>query len=354
MLRGLFVALLGASAVHADPPRPIVLVAGGDVTLGYHYEEYVDGEVAKGKPRDAMIGWGFEKVKAALNGGDLSVVNLECPFTARGEKIPKNFNFRASPQLVAALLSANVGAVSLANNHLMDYGPEGLFDTLDALDAAKIPHFGAGRTLAEARAPAILERGGVKIAFLGYFFLGDHNIEPLEVIATAQKPGVAGDHQDASAMEKMVREDIAAAKARADLVIPFFHWGREGKHVPEPYQVSLAHAAVEAGAAAVLGSHPHVLQGFELYRGVPIAYSLGNFVFGGNWDPQPKESALWKARFTSAGYRSSEVIPLQTDRYPEVPVQPFVLEGEAAKQILQHLAEYSAGFKQTLPELKRR
>jgi poly-gamma-glutamate synthesis protein (capsule biosynthesis protein) len=111
---------------------------------------------------------------------------------------------------------------------------------------------------------------------------------------------------------------------------------------------------VEAGAAAVLGSHPQVLQGFELYRGVPIAYSLGNFVFGGNWDPQPKESALWKARFTSAGYRSSEVIPLQTDRYPEVPVQPFVLEGEAAKQILQHLAEYSAGFKQTLPELKRR
>ena len=343
---------LTADAGRAPPPaRPITLGVGGDVTLGYHYEEWFDTQVAKGETRDAMFAWGFSRVKPAVQGADLFVVNLECPFTARGEKIPKNFNFRARPELVAALAAGGVEAVSLANNHLMDYGAQGLFDTLDTLDHSRVLHFGAGRSLAEARAPLVLERGGVRLAFLGYFFLGDRNIEPLEVLAAPGKPGVAGDHEDEAKMLRMVKEDIAAARTQADLVIPFFHWGKEGQHVPEPYQVRLAHAAIDAGAAAVFGSHPHVLQGMELYRGAPVLYSLGNFVFGGNWDPKPKDGVLWKGRFTSAGYQSSELVPLQTDHYPEAPVQPFVLEGEAGKAVLRHLAEYSTSFEHPLPEL---
>jgi poly-gamma-glutamate capsule biosynthesis protein CapA/YwtB (metallophosphatase superfamily) len=347
---------LCASAAWADPPavRAITLVVGGDVTLGYHYEEYFDAQVAKGKTRDEMFAWGFSQVKPAAAGADLFLVNLECPFTDRGEKIPKNFNFRARPEFVASLLAGGVDAVSVANNHMMDYGPQGLFDTLATLDQVKIRHFGAGRSLADARQPVVITRGGVRLAFLGYFFLGDHNIEPAEVIATASTPGVAGDHQDIDVMERMVREDVALAKSQTDLVIPFFHWGKEGQHVPEPYQVRLAHAAVDAGAAAVLGSHPHVLQGVEVYKGVPILYSLGNFVFGGNWDPKPKDSALWKARFSAGGYLSSELIALQTDRYPDVPVQPFVARGDVGRAVLDHLAEYSSGFAQTLPQLTRK
>jgi len=162
---------------------------------------------------------------------------------------------------------------------------------------------------------------------------------------------VAGHHSDAGLIEGMVREDVASAKAHADLVIPFFHWGREGSHFPEPYQIRLARAAIDSGAAAVLGSHPHVLQGMELYRGAPIVYSLGNFVFGGNWDPKNKEGALFKARFSPAGYLDSEVIPLRIDRYPQFPMQPVLVDGEPAAAVLNHLAEYSRGFAQPLPQL---
>lgn len=331
----------------------IVVIFGGDVTLGYHYQEHFDDQVSKGKSREEMLQYAFKGLSGRLRSADLAVVNLECPFTERGEKISKNFNFRARPELASALLAGGVGAVSIANNHMMDYGPAGLMDTLETLDRAKLAHFGAGRTLQEARRPAILERRGIRLALLGYFFLGDHNIEPVEVNATEVTPGVAGHHADLRVMKRMLREDVAAARSHADLVIPFFHWGREGNHLPEAYQVELAHLAIDSGAAAVIGSHPHVLQGMELYRGAPIVYSLGNLVFGGNWDPKVKESALVALRFSATGYISAEILPVQIDRFPTFPIQPFLLAEAQSAQVLEHLAQYSSKFDQTLPELER-
>ncbi len=328
----------------SNAEQTIILLAGGDVTLGYHFEEYFDEQVSKGRSREAMFEYGFREVQPAVRGSDLFVINLECPFTLRGEKIPKNFNFRARPELVSALVAGGVGAVSLANNHLMDYGPLGLVDTLETLELAHLPHFGAGRNLAEARRPAIIVVRGMRIALLGYFFLGENNIEPAEVIATDERPGVAGHHSNADLLERMLREDVALARAQSEMVIPFFHWGREGSHLPEPYQIKLAHAAVDAGAAAVLGSHPHVLQGMELYRGAPIVYSLGNFVFGGNWDPKNKEGALFKATFSGGRYVGSEVVPLRIDRFPDFPMQPIIIDAEPAAAVLKHLSEYSRGF----------
>lgn len=345
-----------AATAPSPPPeaRPLTLVVGGDVTLGLHYEEYFDEQVSRGRSREEMFAYGFREVRPAVEraGADLFLVNLECPFTDRGEKLPKNFNFRARPEFVASLLAGGVDAVSLANNHLMDFGVVGLMDTISVLDQAKIPHFGAGLNLAEARRPAIIERNGIRLALLGYFFLGTRNIEPRAVIATDTTPGVAGHYDSEEAMLAMLREDIALAKTRADLVIPFFHWGKEGEHTPQPYQVRLAHAAVDAGAAAVLGSHPHVLQGMELYQGAPIIYSLGNFVFGGNWNPRKKESALYQARFSAAGHLSSGLIPLKTDRYPELPMQPYPLQGEEAETVLRNVAGFSAGFERMLPVLQ--
>ncbi len=334
---------------------PVVsILFAGDVTLGFHYEEYVDQQVKKGKSQDEMVAWGFAKVVGLAEKADVFVVNLECPFTAQGEKIPKNFNFRARPELVAALQSGSVDVVSLANNHLLDYGPGGLTDTLQTLTAARIVHFGAGPTLAAARAPAIVTVKGVKIAFLGYFFLGDRNIEPEEVIATESTPGVAGHHWDLATLRGWVIEDVKAARSQADLVIPFFHWGREGRSLPEPYQVDLAHAAIDTGAAAVVGSHPHVLQGIELYQGRPILYSLGNFVFGGNWDPKDKRTAMVRMDLDARGVRKTTVIPAFSDKFPEVPLQPYPAEGDAAEAVLDHLAEISRSFKATVPQLAGR
>ncbi len=339
------------AAAPALPAEVSVLVAG-DVTLGYHYEEYVDEQVKKGKPRDEMLAWGFASVRDLTTKADLFVVNLECPFTEHGEKIAKNFNFRARPELVAALVAGGVDVVSLANNHMLDYGPEGLFDTLNTLDTHHVVHFGAGRSLVEARAPAIVEKKGVTIAFLGYFFLGDRNIEPAEVIATGDQPGVAGHFSDTAALKAMLEADIRAAKQKADHVIPFFHWGRESKGQPEAYQVEVGHYAVELGASAVLGSHPHVLQGIEVYRGAPIVYSLGNFVFGGNWDPKDKRTALVELKLTKAAVKAVRVIPATSDAFPEVPVQPSLAQGEKADAVLSHLAGLSKAFPATIPQLK--
>jgi poly-gamma-glutamate capsule biosynthesis protein CapA/YwtB (metallophosphatase superfamily) len=345
------IALVLPLVLSAAPAELSVLVSG-DVTLGYHYEEYVDEQVKKGKPRDEMLAWGFQNVKALTTKADVFVVNLECPFTEHGEKIAKNFNFRARPELVAALLAGGVDVVSLANNHMVDYGPEGLFDTLNTLDTNGIAHFGAGRSLSEARTPAMIEKKGITIAFLGYFFLGDRNIEPPMVIAVGDQPGVAGHFSDTAALKEMLTADIAAAKKKADHVIPFFHWGRESKGLPEAYQMEVGRFAIDAGASAVLGSHPHVLQGIELYRGKPIVYSLGNFVFGGNWDPKDKKTALVELKVTKAAIKAVTVIPAQSDAFPEVPVQPFLLEGEKADAVLQHLAALSKGFPATIPQLK--
>ncbi len=312
----------------------------GDVTLGFHVEEWADELVKKGTPKDEALAYGFDRVKDVTRSADLFVVNLECPFTDKGSKLAKNFNFRARPELVAGLSAGGVDVVSLANNHLMDYGPEGLFDTLTVLDTVKVAHFGAGRSLVEARAPAIVKVKGVTLAFLGYFFLGDRNIEPKEVIATDSTPGVAGHFSD--------------LKKKADHVIPFFHWGREGRGQPEPYQLALGHAAIDFGASAVIGSHPHVLQGIELYREKPIVYSLGNFVFGGNWNPGDKRTALVHLVLTKNGVSAIEVTPARSDAYPERPCQPFLAEGEQAEDVLNHLAKLSAEFPDTLPVLKAR
>ena len=335
----------------APPPGPITLVAGGDVTLGAHYEEWVDGLRARGQSGPAVDGWGFSEVKPLFAGADLVVVNLECPFTARGAPIPKNFNFRARPSSVSVLVEAGVRAVSLANNHLMDYGPDGVVDTIATLDAAGVAHFGAGRTLAEARKPAIVEMGGLKVALLGYLILGEKHPEPAVVWATETTAGVAGHPSDWTVVEKMVREDVAAARREADLVIPFFHWGREGSKGPDAYQLALARAAVESGAAAVLGAHPHVLHGIERIGQVPVFYSLGNFVFGGNWNPRDKDSVLVKARFDRSGYLGAELFPLKIDRFPDRPVQPYPLTGPEAQAVLQRLRNASSTFATSLPEL---
>ena len=322
------------------------------MTVGHHYQTYFDEQVAKGRTREEMFAYGFKEVKAVADAADLFLINLECPFTESADKLPKNFNFRARPEFVHTLLAGSVDIVSLANNHMMDYGPQGLIDTLMTLEQARIPYFGAGRNLAEARRPALITVGGVRFAFLGYFFLGERNIEPPQVYATETTPGVAGHYSDVEVMERMLREDIIAAKAQADVVLPFFHWGKESTYDPLPYQIRLARAAIDAGAAGVLGSHPHVLQAMELHQGAPAIYSLGNFVFGGNWNPRDKRSALYQARFSPGGYLSSELFPLRTDRYPEFPIQPILVTGPEAEEVMRLLATRSASFPRMLPELE--
>jgi poly-gamma-glutamate synthesis protein (capsule biosynthesis protein) len=336
----------------ATAQSDVTLLVAGDVTLGGHYQEYVDQEIGKGRSPEEAINRGFEKVSKVTRDADLFLVNLECPFTEGGEKVDKNFSFRARPELVAALSAGGVDVVSLANNHVMDYGSVGLDDTLATLDDEGIRHFGAGVTLAGAREPAIVEVRGVRIAFLGYLFLGDEHPEPYEIFATDDQPGAAGHHDDVARLKSMIEEDIESAKAHADHVIPFFHWGREGQAEVLPYQVALAHAAIDAGASAVLGSHPHNLQGIEVYNGAPVIYSLGNFVFGGRWDPPDKRTALLELKLSKTAVTSTTVIPAYMDSFPKEPFQPYIVHGADAAAVRKYIAELSAAFPGTLKSLR--
>ena len=328
------------------------LAVAGDTTLGYNLETHVD-EMLEGGALPEYVWPVYPRgIRDVLDAADLALVNLECPFTERGEKLTKNFNFRARPELVKILESASVDVVTLANNHLMDYGPEGLHDTIAALDAAKIAWFGAGDRLKTARRPLVLKRNGVRIGFLGYYFQAPPDmLEPEAVYAQDRRPGVAGCYEDLECMKKMVREDLRKLVHKVDAAIPYFHWGKEGSYEVRDYQIELGHLCVDLGARAVLGAHPHRLQGIEVYRGAPILYSLGNFMFGGNKDPDDKLSMIARFEILRKEAVTCELVPIQITTWPDSPFQPFVLEGEAKATALARIAELSKPFAATLPQL---
>ena len=338
-----------AKDVNAPRDGSVLIAAAGDTVLGFNLEAHYDAQLQGGASREQLGQLYFSGVADLLSRADLALVNLECPLTDRGAVISKNFNFRARPELVEILKAGSIDVVTLANNHTMDYGAIGMEDTMDTLTAADIAHFGAGMTLPEARMPAIVERRGLRIGFLGYYFQTAADIlEPRELFATDTTPGVAGCFVDFRCIQQQIKEDVPPLLARVDAVIPYFHWGKEGSTKVQPYQIALAHLCIDLGCKAVLGAHPHRLQGIEIYGGAPIFYSLGNFVYGGRKDPQDKLSAVALLQFGPDRSITAEVVPIQTTRWPEAPYQPFLLVGGDREEALGRIAELSTGFPATL------
>jgi hypothetical protein len=194
---------------------------------------------------------------------DLVVGNLECPLTSSETKEDQAFNMSA-PASSLALLKP-FGVVSLANNHIRDYGTTGLRDTIDALNTQGIKYFGAGRTRGEALRPLRLELNGLKLAFIG-----------ATRFANATKDNGGGTACDCS---KHIFQQIKDLKHEGFFVILYVHWGYEYVRIPSPRDRRLAHKFVDTGADLVIGSHPHIYQGIEDYKGKKIIYSLGNFIF---------------------------------------------------------------------------
>jgi len=205
-----------------------------------------------------------------LDRHSLRIANLECVVATAGTAQDKPFTFRAAPAVIPTLLKYFDG-VSVANNHSGDFGKPAFAEQLDLLEAARLPYFGGGRDLPAAHRPWIVERNGLRIAFLGYV-----EFKPRSFEAGATRPGVAWSGED-----EQVLRDIRGARVHADLVIPFMHWGWEDEGTPSDRQRLFARRMLDEGAAMVVGSHPHVTQGAEIYQGKPIVYSLGNFLFNG-------------------------------------------------------------------------
>ncbi|MCZ6832315.1 MAG: CapA family protein [Acidobacteria bacterium] len=316
----------------AEPQRSLVLLAGGDVTLGYHLPEFQDELMARGMSATESAAYPFARIAAITRAADLFLVNLEGTLTTQGQPVEKSFNFKAEPQDVAILQTAGVDVVSLANNHALDYSAEGLRQTRATLLRAGIAAFGAGRDLAEARRPAILERNGVRVGFLGYLFMGDHTIEPEVIYAGPGRAGAAGTHKDLPTLLHWIREDVTALRPRVDLLVVVFHGGRESSNLIEPYQRQVAETAVAAGADLLVGHHPHTLQGLEQIAGATVAYSLGNLMFAGNWNPRRKEAALLELTWKEASRTRVRILPLAVDNLPAEPFQPrFLPEDQAAR-----------------------
>ncbi len=204
---------------------------------------------------------------------DVMMANNEFCYSGRGAPlVGKEYTFRAKPESVNLLNKMGIDIVSLANNHAFDYGEEAFFDTLDILKNAGVRYVGAGRNIDEASAPKYYYINGRKVAVMAAARTEYYKIFTPQ--ATETQSGIMRTHTPDDFIVA-----VSKAKAISDIVIVYVHWGTEGTDKLEPAQVKLAHQLIDAGASAVLGSHPHVLQGIEFYNGAPIVYSLGNFLF---------------------------------------------------------------------------
>ncbi|TCL57453.1 poly-gamma-glutamate synthesis protein (capsule biosynthesis protein) [Hydrogenispora ethanolica] len=268
-----------------------------------------------------------------LRSATILVGNLEVPFSDRGAVyVPKKWLLRADPRTVASLTAAGFDLVTLANNHIMDFGLPALEDTLFTLNRAGIAHTGAGMNEAAARKPAFCTApDGTRFAFLAY-----SQTFPEEFWAQGDRPGTA------HANRAILAADIRKAKAQADLVIVSFHWGKELETMPAPYQKEFARLCIDAGASLVLGHHPHVLQGFEVYRGGLIAYSLGNFLFS-TYSRRTVDSVILAVDFDRSGPVAARLYPVNVNNY-EVAFQTRLRRGADAERVLRDLRGYSAEF----------
>ena len=247
----------------AVPKENVTLLFAGDLFLTDILQEKYD--------KNGVSAAAVPELLAVTRSADIFMLNQEFPFGTTGEAAEdKEYTFRVEPKYVSLLPELGVDVVTLANNHMLDFGRGPLKETIEALDGAGILHVGAGQNLEEAKALKTVEAGGRVIGFLG----ATRVIPEHSWTASRSNSGLFTTYDPT----KLLGE-IQAAKQQCDYVVVYVHWGIERNTEPEEYQKSLARQYIDAGADAVIGAHPHVLQGIEYYQGKPIFYSLGNFIF---------------------------------------------------------------------------
>lgn len=281
-----------AQSVPNDPFVSIAFV--GDILL-----DDTPGKVIK-QGRDP-----FRSFAQLLNTADIRIGNLECVAATTGKADPaKPFSFRAHPR-VLPVLRRHFDAVALANNHSGDFGVDAFAQMLSLLKESGIKYFGGGLNLAEAHKPLIFHKHGLKIALLGY-----NEFFPRSFEADYDQPGIAWSE------DEQVQLDIVQARSvsHADLVIPVMHWGLEHEPYASERQQQLARLMIDAGADAVVGGHPHVTQNIEIYKGRPIIYSLGNFLFDGFKDEDNNTGWFLRLELDRAGIRRSEIHTAHIDK----------------------------------------
>lgn len=297
----------------------ITISAAGDVTMGNYLGQGYEVSFRQTYDQGVGDGYFFENVSDIFSGDDLTLVNLEGPLTRSEDfREEQTYCISGDPEYVGILSAGSVEAVSMGNNHRLDYKEQGTADTVAALEGAGILYAYDGNY-------CMYEAQGIRIGIVSVNEVG-------------QGAGV----------EKYLQEGIASLREQgADLVLACCHWGIEREYYPEDYQKSLGRKCIDWGYDLVIGHHPHVLQGIEQYRGRFILYSLGNFCFGANRNPPDKDCMIFQQTFTFADGEKQEdaqiqVIPCSVSSTPSRnDYKPTPVQGEEAQRIIDRINEYS-------------
>lgn len=300
-----------------DTPPPPSPAAGPPITLAF------GGDVHAEREAGVAVRAGLPSVREVLSRADVAMVNVETAITERGSPATKTFTFRAPASTLTTLKQAGVDVVSVANNHGLDYGPDGLTDTLAASQATGLPLVGMGMDEDQAYAPWVTTVRGQRIAVLAATQVLDGNLAEAWT-AGVGKPGMASAKREARLLDEVRR-----AAERAETVVVYLHWGRERDPCPLPVQTDLARKLVDAGADVIVGTHAHVLLGSGYLDGAYVDYGLGNFAFSARSEESRRtgvltvtvqDGSVQAARWTPAVVRNGA---------------PQLLEGDEAERAVQ-------------------
>ncbi|WP_366924527.1 CapA family protein [Metallumcola ferriviriculae] len=313
--------------MEAGSPR-VSLAAVGDIMLARKVGRLME-EKGNHYPVDAIA----QRLAAA----DVTFGNLESPIGTGGTPLPqKGIWFRAKPERVEALVLSGFDAVSIANNHALDYDSKVFLDTLDILDQRGIKAVGGGVDIDHARKPVIIEKNGLSIGFLAYSEMADiiwsFNY-PRMLMASEDTPGIA---PAGPRYEAEILEDVEKLAPNVDIVVVSLHWGTEYQYSPMDSQRDFGHRLIDAGVDLIIGHHPHTLQGLERYGNGLIAYSLGNFIFDQNFSQQTTEGLLLEVTLTPMGVENATVSPVVIPQS-----QPRIAAGEDAARVNKLTASLS-------------
>lgn len=304
------------------------IVAVGDILLGR-------GVQSRLKKANKDYIYPFLETADILKKGDVVFANLEEPITSRTHSLTDikqggKYVLKNEVDSIKGLEYAGFNLFSLANNHILDYYEEGLYDTQELLKAYKMAFSGAGKNIEEAKKPAIIEKKGFKIGLLSYTDMAEVTYKgnpPLMFIAGENKAGVA---KRPIKFDDSLKSEIEKLRKEVDILMVSLHWGYEESFEIWDSQVEFAHNLIDNGVDVILGHHAHQFQGIEIYKGKPVFYSLGNFIFDQN-DPENQEAFIMNMEFKDNVLVSLEGIPVRTiDKIQVVPQK-----GENAKNILE-------------------
>ena len=314
----------------------------GDLNGGLLLAVVGDMEISREAPESA-----FTKVLPALREADVRFGGLEASMSETGEAASGKIVMRHSPGMIQGYLAGGFDVLAFASNHCMDYGIEPFVETMELLEKHGVAFSGSGRNIEEARTPAIVERGGARIGFLSYVL----NL-PLGWGAHPNKPGVAPIRQDPlfgppyvneEDLEAMV-SDIEKTRPSVDVLLTSFHWGSSQSRTLTLSQRAVAHAAVDAGSDIVIGHHPHILQGIEVYEGKPIFYALGNFVLDHDhpmFMPSVRESIFVRCF-------------IEERKIVRVSINPVLIEEDGSPRILTDGEPQYGGILNTVQKLSEK